>query len=297
MSPDLSVVVYCRDHAEELPRCLSFVRAQRTDASFEVIVVLAGASHFVLPNETKVVRAADSANAGVLRNAGIKASKGKHVAFLPSSLTVPEDWMSTLIDQHAHHIAVVGAIGNGEPNSRVATAGFICERNIWLTLRSGPIDNAPAVNASYSRALFDAGARFPDLSTEADIHFHTRLRTERGIMLQSVPRLCASYHGERALSRFLHHNFIEGKRYTNWRRESGRLGWPARLMLLGLWWFIPLRLAQRTLTAARHDRAMQTTIRRNLPLVLFGWTARALGEVIVCFGPGSRANQSQRSEQ
>lgn len=293
--PELSIVVYCRDNRTKVDRCLASVTMQRTQASYEVVVVLADSDDIVLSNRNlRVVRCPDTASGGAFRNAGIRASKGKYLAFLLPALTIPEDWVDTVLEQQRQHSAVIGAIGNGNPNSWIATAGFICERNIWLTLPSGSIENAPAVNASYERALFD-GSEFPDLSTESDIHFHMRLRTERGIRLHAAPRLLAFYHADSAWSGFLRHNFIEGKRYTNWRRESGRLDWQSRLMLIGLWWLIPLWLAQRTIMGARNDRAMQMTILRNLPLILFGWTARALGEVAVCFEAGIRARQSYRA--
>jgi glucosyl-dolichyl phosphate glucuronosyltransferase len=119
---DISVVVSTRNRADALVHCLRALAANRTTASFEIIVVDNGSTdgtrevvQAVADTSEVPVRYVWEPRQGVSygRNAGIARAAGSVVAFTDDDIQVSADWVDRvhhLLDEHADIDCIGGAV-------------------------------------------------------------------------------------------------------------------------------------------------------------------------------------------
>ena len=159
---DISVVVPSRNRPRELARCLAALHEQRTEASYEVIVVDDGSSPpldgVLTPDpRLRVVRGPGRGPARA-RNAALQVARGAIVAFTDDDTIPDSSWLAaalSYLNEHPEAVGVEGpthstpfdyleahSVDRREPGGYV-TANIAFRRSILL-LEGGFSDEFPA---------------------------------------------------------------------------------------------------------------------------------------------------------
>ncbi len=111
-APYASVIVITHNRLPYLKRCLESL-ARQSFEGFEVVVVddasADGTSDFLRASGQAFVRLDKNAGVSGARNAGIRAARGKILAFTDDDCTLPSDWLARLLAPYQDHsVAGVG---------------------------------------------------------------------------------------------------------------------------------------------------------------------------------------------
>lgn len=289
MPPTCSVIICAYESRHRIDTALASLRGQDFDDGFEVIAVVSGedgtAEHLAdrHPNVC-VIRSKDRLHPGAARNAGILASRGTFIAFLPDDCVADASWLRLRVAKHrAGYPLVSGAISNATPSSPVGTACYYVEYAASMPVR-GLLEKQPIPHTlSYDRDVFRRVGHFPEVEhTGEDTLFNARCLAQ-GLDVGYEPRACIghinltsvralvshqSYHG-RGLARCVSDHGLKGPYET--RRSMLLAVYPA-LVRYPVWrWRATLRLV--VYAGPRHlARFLAVT-----PLVLAGYLAGGIG--------------------
>jgi glycosyltransferase involved in cell wall biosynthesis len=216
-SPAISVVVCSYRSRERIDHALGSLRRQDLDEPWEVIVVDSGdddAADYVACAypEVTLVRSARRLYPAAARNAGVRAARGRFVAFLPDDGVAEPDWVRRRLQRHREgHAAVGGAITNGTPWRPVGTASYFLEYSALLPseriLREQQIPHC----LSYERELVQRVGGFPEeLETGEDTVLNARL-LGRGATVGLDAQIRLAHVNLTSMRAYIRHHYVHGR--------------------------------------------------------------------------------------
>lgn len=258
MTPDVSVIVPCRNAAAELGDQLRALAAQSHDGPWEVVVVDDGSTDGtsqvaedhrpVLPALT-VVRRTGGGNVSAARNAGIAVARGDRLLFCDADDVVAPGWVAAMVEALATADIVGGAMDAVPLNpawvlgSRATQREGLQTADVagWDLLHGGP------GNLGITRRLLDAIGPFDEDEGVArqegvDLFFRAQLAgftpafaPDAVVAIRLRTSLRAVYRQARG--------WAEGSVAIH--RKFAPLGMPepSRWRGLAAWVLVPLRLA------------------------------------------------------
>jgi glycosyltransferase involved in cell wall biosynthesis len=213
-NPKVSIVIPCRNHAEELVACLQSLSQCETALSAEVIVVDAGLDPEVavvaerVPG-VRVVRGTAPLLPGAARNLGVDRAAGDWVCFIDADCVVEPGWLAAAIGALRSGAKVVGGpILHGEPWNPIATIDNLMQFVDSPEGRpAGPMNLLPSCNVGISRADFLALGGFPELDQACgeDVLFSQKANARWTGALVFVPAMRIRHFGRRTLRRLWAH--------------------------------------------------------------------------------------------
>lgn len=256
-----SVIVPSYRSKHTIAACLHALLRQDIGLPYEIIVVDSS------PDETpsivrrtspdvRLVHLARQTDPALARNIGAEQARGDVLAFIDSDCIAPADWLRRLyaILQRGYH-AAGGAIANGNGDSLVSWAGYMCEFREFLP-GGAPrdVENLTLGNAAYRRASYWSVGGIPaDCFPQEDQVFHQALRS-RGMRIHLDPRIAVAHTHRTERRAFLDHQRRIGRANARVLRQLDRpeasLASDPRLALVALPALIPLRFS-RTIRACR----------------------------------------------
>ena len=263
LPPAISVVVCSYRSRRRIDNALGSLRRQDLDEPWEVIVVDSGdddAADYVARAypEVKVVRSARRLYPAAARNAGVRAARGRFVAFLPDDGVAEPDWVRRRLQRHREgHAAVGGAITNGTPWHPVGTASYFVEYSALLPseriLREQEIPHC----LSYERELVQELGGFPeDLETGEDTVLNDRL-LKLGATVGLDPQIRLAHVNLTSLRAYLRHLYEHGYGFgfvggsygppSRWMSRAGTARAAVRILVrypLGRWYGALGRIAR-----------------------------------------------------
>jgi glycosyltransferase involved in cell wall biosynthesis len=287
--PEISVVVCSYRSRDRIDHALGSLRRQDLEEPWEVVVVDSGddgAAEYVAGAypEARLVRSSRRLYPAAARNEGVRAARGRFVAFLPDDGVADPDWLSRRLRRHREgNAAVGGAITNGTPFHPVGTAAYYVEYSALLPseriLRQQRIPHC----LSYERGLLQRLGGFPEgLETGEDTHLNASLsRARAGLALD--PEIRMAHVNLTSLRQYLRHLYEHGYGFgvaaggygpaPTWMDRSGEARAAARLLLrypLGRW------IAALRRIAIGRPRSLPVYLALT-PLVWAGLWAAAIG--------------------
>lgn len=252
MAPSIAVVVPTYNRILLLERTLDALGSVDYDA-MQVVVVDDGS---VEPHAARAVAATERAgaryirqpNAGpaAARNAGIRATRSKLVAFLDDDCAPAADWLQHLAAAFASADGSLGGVGGSvrsQPPHNWMSA--FCAAADYSAGEQPVFTNAATANACFRRSVLDEVGGFDEAFRHPggdDPDLSRRVR-EAGYELRFVPEAVV-YHSELdTLGDFLKHLFHRGIGEARSKRKEGR---PGRVVVRAL--LLPLFCLRR----ARH---------------------------------------------
>lgn len=213
-----SVVVPSYRSETTIKACLESVLKQELAEPFEVIVVDSGDDETapIVRREfpqVKLVHLPSQTEAPLARNIGAQRAQADRIAFIDSDCTARPDWLARLravLDQG--YDGVGGAIANGNGETLVSWAGYICEFREFLP--GGPLRSAAYMtpnNVAYRRETFWSVDGFPrGCFPLEDQVFNLALR-RRGARLCVDHGIVVSHRHRTERRAFLEHQRLFGR--------------------------------------------------------------------------------------
>lgn len=295
MKPELSVIIASYNSGKLINDCLKSLENQKTDKDFEIIVVdsstddtaelIKGKFHKV-----NLFKFTERKYCGDARNFGISVAKGKIIAFIDADCIAHSNWINEILKAHqSSHLAIGGAIANGNPESYVGWAAYLCEFSQWMpdSHTKYLIDIAGA-NMSYKRKVFEQFGNFIEGTYCSDTDFHWRLK-QNGHSLLFVPSILIFHHNIDTLRKFLLHEYIHGQSFARVRIKSQNISLMKRFLYAIFFPAITWKLFFKVGFITFKSQKYFYRYLKVLPLLLFGLISWSFGE---CIGYTTSKNNS-----
>jgi glycosyltransferase involved in cell wall biosynthesis len=223
-----SIIVPSYNSLSTIERCLNALQQQRTDFSYEVIVVDSsddGTGEFIESRfpAVKLIRLCRRTLPGLARNLGIEKAAGKVLVFTDSDCVPEPSWLDKMIreQEKGEYSVIGGSVLNGLPLNPVAWSGYLLEFS--ESLPSSPrrfVQLIPTCNVSIQRSVFDRHGLFPtDVWPMEDGIFCMRL-SRAGEKLLFEPSIRVRHIFRPHLGAFLRHQIRLGKASAEARRRK-----------------------------------------------------------------------------
>ncbi|MDZ7637297.1 MAG: Gfo/Idh/MocA family oxidoreductase [Bryobacterales bacterium] len=301
--PPLSVVLSSPDQFHGLRTTLGYLAAQTVQDQIEVILVAPESSDFDVDPavaegffDLRVVRIPKVSSVAEGNAAGVRAARGRVIAFAEDHCFPEPKWAAALLDAHRAAHAVVGpVVRNANPATWISWADFLAGYGPWMEGGNHPaIDFLPGHNSSYKReVLHDLGSGL-ELALEAETVLHQQL-TREGRSLHLETRAVVSHVNFALLDSFADAQFLNGRMFAGMR--SREWGAAKRLLYFAASPAIPVVRVIRALPTWKQlplGAGMKTKV---LLALLFGMAVDGVGQMLgYAAGPGSAREKLARLE-
>jgi glycosyltransferase involved in cell wall biosynthesis len=284
--PLLSVIISSYNSGHLLEGCLESLGNQKTDKLFEIVVVDSspnGLTRGIGEKFPKVrwYRFPERKFCGDARNFGLSVTRGEIIAFIDADCRAEPDWIDNILKAHqSPHLAIGGAIANGNPDSLIGWAAYFCEFSQWMpNTPSKPLSDIAGANMSYKRKAFEIFGPLIEGTYSSDTEFHWRLGS-KGHKLQFHPSMLVSHHNIQHLGKFLRHELEHGRSFARVRVLSQDFSkW--RKWFYGTFSFlIPGWLFLKVGARNFKNRTYLSYFLKTWPLLTLGLMSWSLGECL-----------------
>ena len=212
---------------------------------------------------------------GRARNLALEAAAGELIAFTDADAVPAPDWLDELERALAPELdGVAGAILNGAPSSRLATADYLLEFSDWLPSRRLPLLHGATCNLLLRRSVLDGG--FPEELWPGEDTVVTFGLGSSG-RLAFAPRAQVHHAGRKTLRGFLRHQRQLGAAFAS---VCSTVDFPYRRLARPR--YAPLIPGFRLVAVARRVRGNPSAARHTIavsPLLVLGALASTAGLV------------------
>ncbi len=250
----ISIVIPSYNNLHTIRDCLDSIYAQQTEYKYEVILVDSSDKDdysVLVPKypELKMIRLNIQTYPGTARNIGVKAARGKLIAFIDSDCVVFPDWINCIVEEHKKRSGtfIGGVIANGTPYNMVGIAEYLLEFSDFIPQKKvRSMRFVGSGNSSIARDLFLKSGGFEDVITNEDVLFSSFLN-KKGVDIYFVPKI-KMYHKNRTNFRqYLKNQEILGYGSLRIRMIINAQG----KFLTKSRWLIPIIIPIRILTTFR----------------------------------------------
>ncbi len=290
---DLTTIVVVGVLRERAERCLRPLLAQATRTTEVLVIDVAPPDAPPFPDRpqagVRVMRMAADTTFARARAEGVRAARGRIVAFLEEHAVPLEGWTAAVIAAHREPYAGIGGqMDNANPGVGLSDlTGLMSYGRFYAPLRPREAPMIVGHNSSYKReALLALGADL-DRLLACDLVLMMRLRA-LGHRLFLDPRIRVAHANEVALRSVCRGYFLHHRTYGPLRAEEARWSWWRRLVyiaatpLIPLYFFVRFRRLLR-----RHRPDLVPTMDRGAVRIYIAQLAGACGQAVgLAAGPG-----------
>jgi GT2 family glycosyltransferase len=282
----ISVIVASYNSRSTIERCLRSLVSQNTSHPYEVLVVDSsqdGTGDLIKSKfpEVRLHEFPQRKYVGTARNQGIALARGDIIALTDADCTADENWIEEIFKAHlAPHLAIGGAIANGNPQNLVGWAAYFCEFSAWIPSQSpGWKDDIAGANMSYKREVFKKFGKFIEGTYCSDTEFHWRLHKE-GLRLRFEPSLLVSHQNISNFIKLNRHEYLHGKNFATVRVKAKKFTRVRRLLYVLLSPLLPIKLFLERGLKTLHSPFYLFHFLKSSPLLLFALFSWSTGEVV-----------------
>ena len=270
-----------------MEKCLRSLEDQKTSGEFEVIVVDSstdGTDEIVAKQFPGVRLFAFSERKfpGDARNFGISQAAGDIIAFTDADCFVGDGWIDAIIEAHHEYQQPVigGAVDNGNPDSYIGWAYYLCEFSQWIPQASpAPMSDIPTTCLTVKRWAFDKYGPFLEKTYCSDTVFNWRVG-RNGHTLLFMPSITVSHINVTELRDFLRRKVFHGRCFARVRQIEQEFSPHKRRAYVLLSLFLPFLLfIRRALHVVRKRKYVKEFI-VSAPLIFAGLAAWSWGELL-----------------
>jgi GT2 family glycosyltransferase len=290
---DLTTIVVVGSLRDRARRCLDVLVDQATPATEVLVVDIAPADTAPFPERqvpgVRVLRLPADTTFSRARAAGVRAARGRVVAFLEEHALPLDGWTAAVLAAHQEPYAGIGGqMDNANPGVGLSDiTGLMSYGLFYAPLHPREAAMIVGHNSSYKRdALLALGADL-DRLLACDLVLMMRLRA-LGHRLFLDPRIRVAHANEVALRSVCRGYFLHHRTYGPLRAREARWPWWRRLIyiaatpLIPVYFFVRFRRILR-----RHRPDLVGTLDRGAVRVYIAQLAGACGQAVgLAAGPG-----------
>ena len=287
--PMISVIIPCKEHAEELHNCLTGFRLMKVQIPFEIIVVDSANDPEVFSvaqdfPEIKLVRSKEDLGAASARNLGVSLAMGDYLAFVDADCIPTSNWLQVAWNELYRGAQMVGGpVSDASPWHPVASADNILQfADLSIGRPAGPIDLLPGCNLAVRREAFKKVGGFPIVKYIEDVFFSSKIVARWPEKCKYIPDMRVFHKGRANLRDFWMHHYpfgyqrgFYGFRITNTQQILGRFYFIVPLVVLKRLIYIFQRII-------KWNRERLLIYIGLLPPILYGLTGWTIGFVRGC---------------
>lgn len=237
MAPhQVSIIIPSYNSRKTIARSLAALHTQKTDASYETIVIDSskdGTSELIEQEFpwVKLIRSDERLYPGGARNLGIIEAQGEILAFTDADCVADPDWVEAIVRAHRGNEAVIGGIvENANPENAVGWGYYFTEFNHWSPgAPEGHVTEIPTCCLSMKREAYDRWGPFRKEGYCSDSLFHWR-RAEDAEFPYLDPAIRVAHINPGGLFHMLEHEAFHGKYFARVRTQYQELS-KGRLLL------------------------------------------------------------------
>lgn len=282
--PQLSIIVASYDSGNLIKSCLESLKNQNTDQLLEIIVVdssMDGVSNLIRETfpDVRLYQFFERKFCGDARNFGLSVAEGEIIAFVDADCRADQNWANQILKAHqSSHLAIGGAIANGNPESTIGWAAYFCEFSQWMPgFPSRKMADIAGANMSYKKRAFKEYGLFIEGTYSSDTEFHWRLGRNKSC-LQFIPSILVFHHNIDQLGRFLRHEFEHGRSFARIRAKTQHFSGLKRLVYAAFSFLIPFWLILKIGVRNLRNRIYLFPFLKASPLLILGLISWSLGE-------------------
>jgi glycosyltransferase involved in cell wall biosynthesis len=225
--PVVSVVIPSYNSAAFIRECLRALRSQRTELSFEIILIDSsddGADRIVADEfpEIRLFHFPQRCSVGRARNIGIEKAKGEIVLFLDTDCIINPTWIEEMGSAIPRFGAdgVCGSLENGTPWNLAGTVGFYLEFFRFLAFDGQPQPTPFLVggNSGFRREVFRS-IRYHNASVGDDFTLSWQLATQ-GKRLLFLPSVSVRHLNKTGWHKILGYQYKLGMAACSYRART-----------------------------------------------------------------------------
>lgn len=241
-SVEVSVIIPCRGHAEQLGPLIADLVRQRTTRIFEIIVVDAAADDAVLAEATiagaRVVRSSDGLLPGVARDLGVAHARGAVLAFIDADCRPDEGWLEAAVAALGPDVRIVGGpVADLCPWHPVARADNLLQfADLPRSREPGPVHILPSCNLALGVEDYgelDGFKHEAGIATGEDVALCERAAERWPGAIRFIPAMAVRHGGRTTLGGLLRHHrafgYSRGRLKLLLTERQARLGRMAAL--------------------------------------------------------------------
>jgi GT2 family glycosyltransferase len=204
----ISVIIPAYNAAHTICDTLRSLEAQECSERHEVIVADSSndGTEAIITREfpkVKLLHRPQQTDPGTARN----LAQGQIIACLDADCIAAPDWLARILEsQRAGHRVVGGSVVNGNPDSRLAWAGYMGEFREFIPAgKPRIVPHIPTCNIAYHRSIFEEFGGFPTrFYPQEDLLYHWRL-SQHGVALWFDPQLTVRHVHRSTWGQYLRH--------------------------------------------------------------------------------------------
>jgi len=280
----ITVIVLTHNSRGIIERCLRAVLAQRFKGEIETLVVddsTDGTADLIRRSfpSVRLLMLSERAPIGRKRNMGVRAARGRIVAFTDSDCAPEPDWLAWLSFFHRRDIAVAGGAVVAPRNCtpRQLAEHVLSFHDYLPGLPPRRVHTVPTCNAAFKkRWLMDSGL-FPEVDVCEDVVASARIRARGGrVVFRPEARVVHFPHYRRGSAAFYDYQKHLAAGWVRARRDY-RLPYHRLASAPFVWLAGPARLAATVVSACRTRKPGGAFDPRVLVHIAAGTWAFAVG--------------------
>ncbi|MBD3383820.1 glycosyltransferase [candidate division KSB1 bacterium] len=269
-----------------LGQCLESLQAQKTDSSFEILVIdssddLTGDRIKERFPHVRLFHFDERMYCGEARNYGITKARGDIIAFIDADCIASKSWIDAISRSHqGNYDAIGGTIANQQPSTSQGWASYFCEFSQWMPgRRKQTMSDIAAANISYKKSCLQTIGPYITDTYCSDTHFHWRMH-DYGLKLLFDPAIRIEHRSLQDLNTLLRHEFSHGRNFGRVRLSKQDFTGFRRLLLIVFWFLIALKKILQIRLAIYRFPLYKKYFYRSLPFIILACLGWAFGECV-----------------
>ncbi len=227
---EISVIIPSYNQIGTIGRCINSLLKQRTDKTFEIIVVDSSTEKIqkeiekicLIDPKVRLLKEPNQTFPGAARNIGIKAALGTIIALIDSDCLADEFWLANIWAQMQDDMVLSGVIQNGTKKNVLGTCSYLIEFNHFVDFNqaSEEISAAATCNFACKKEIFDRYGYFSNRRAFEDFFF-CDLLSKNGVKILRKKNISVTHLNRTSLNDICANQQMLGKYSALVRKENG----------------------------------------------------------------------------
>lgn len=285
-NPILSIVIASYNSDKTIRKCLSSLMEQIDPELTEVIVIESSSDNTarIVKKEfpsVKLSQFSQKKSHGEACNIGSSVAQGKIVAFIGADCIAEKNWVNNILKAHqSSYVGIGGPVKNGNPESLIGWAVYLCRFGLWLPKNeASEMNNIPGCNISYKRWAFEKYGRFLEKNSSDDTFLNWNLY-KMGYRLWFVPSISVYHINPTSVIESIKYGIVRGSNFAIVRAESKNFSRFRTAIYIILFPLLPIVMVYKYIIRVLNSTIPLGKLLLAFPFMVIGSLSWSIGEFL-----------------